>query len=58
MVLGHYLSHVLWEIFVAEAAVAAAVEHFATYWRIMPSLPDSAALLVNRIDLILWDLHL
>ena len=47
MVLGHYLSHVLWEIFVVEAVVAAAVERFATCWQIMPSLPDSAALLVN-----------
>jgi hypothetical protein len=45
LVLGHYLSHVLWEIFVAAAVVA--VVHFATYWRIMPSSLDFATLLVN-----------
>jgi hypothetical protein len=32
---------------VAVAAVAAAVEHFAACWQIMPSLPDFAVLLVN-----------
>ena len=29
------------------AAGVVAVAHFATYWRIMPSSPDSASLLVN-----------
>ena len=45
LVLGHCLSHVLWEIFVAAGVVA--VAHFATYWRIMPSSPDFVTLLVN-----------
>ncbi len=31
----------------AVAVVAAAVEHFAARWQIMPSLPDFASLLVN-----------
>jgi hypothetical protein len=47
LALGHYLSHVLWERFVAAAAVAAAGSHFAACWRIMPSSPDFAILLVN-----------
>jgi hypothetical protein len=32
---------------VAVAVVAAVVGHFATRWRIMPSLPDFASLLVD-----------
>ncbi len=31
----------------AEAVVAAAVEHFATCWQILPTSPDFALLLVN-----------